>query len=278
MVLKTTRLALAGLALVAAGAAVLGTRTLRDLWRSTQADIREQAAGLVRPDSQLQSVCEEVRRKLPAHLAATRAALKQCGDDLAEQGRRLREEEATARLIDRDLSLLAEAVQTGRGASIHGTVLTPEAAKAEAIRLLGVRKRHEATMASRRRLLETLKKQQCKLQEGLASAEAAAAEFADLARAAQSKVDLLRLAKRAEQVAGTMGINQPLGQAPQGLAELNRRLDQRLQEVDERQRLDNLASRDPYATEARNARDTEELRKLFPPKDGQPQPVEKPER
>ncbi|HUU23304.1 MAG TPA: hypothetical protein VM389_12290, partial [Phycisphaerae bacterium] len=60
--------------------------------------------------------------------------------------------------------------------------------------------------------------------------------------------------------------------------ELNRRLDQRLQEVDERQRLDNLASRDPYATEARNARDTEELRKLFPPKDGQPQPVEKPER
>ena len=268
--LKTTRIGLGALALAAVAAAVLGTGTLRNLWRTTQAELRERAGGAVREDVELRTAIEDARNRLPKHIAASRGALKRCIDELAAATSRLAELEETAKLVGNDLAALAEAAQAGQGTTIRGKALSPAEAKTEAVRVLALHKRHQPAIRSRKALLETLKSQKVKLEQGLAAAEAAAREFSDQAKAAATKVELLRMARRAEEITRSIGSGVALGQAPEGLKALNQRLDVRLEEVDERQRLDRAASEDPYATDGRTASAMEELRKLYPPKDQPP--------
>jgi len=254
-------------AVLAAGASgLIGFKTLKNLAMATQSELQSGASSLVPARIEVQSALEEARDKIPKHLAATRAALKTCRAEISQQGDFLAGEMAAKELLEQDLKTLAAALHAGESVDLRGRTLSVVDAGTEAARLMTIRKRREASIRSRKLILEKLNAQCEKISNQLAAATAAATAFRDEARSVSEKLALLEMSRRAEDLSNSIGSDFPaLGSAPGSLRAISKQLDMKLDEMSERQRLGRMVTDDTYQAEGQRVSVLEELKNLYPP-------------
>jgi len=253
-------------AVIAAGASgLIGFKTIRNLVKATQSELRSGAAALVPARIEVQTALEEAREKIPRHLAVTRAALKSCRGETTRHKQLLAGDLECKKLLEKDLQTLAAALHAGESVELRGRSLSVDDVRAEAARLMGIRKRREASIRHRRLVLERLNDQCEKIAKRLAEAEAAASEFSEQAKSASEKLVLLEMAQRAEALSRSIGDDIPVpGGGTGSLAAINKQLDMKLDEMSQRERLGKMVTDDTYQAEGRRVSVLEQLRNLYP--------------
>jgi len=273
MVFKTrTWLLAVVVALVATGA--LGLTTLKNLWRSAQSELQSRANSMVSEKVEVQAALEKAKDQIPRHLSKTRAALKQCRAESAKQKQLLAADQAAKKLVEKDLAMLAACLHNGQSATLRGRVLSPADVQREAARLMGVRKRRDVSISSRKVALERLQEQCSKIAQRLEQAELAASRFSERAKSASEKLALLAMAKRAEKLSNSLGTDTGLGVPDDSLKAINDRLDLKLDEMAEREKLSRMVTDDSYQAERQEVNVLEELKALYPQTDDTTAPKE----
>jgi phage shock protein A len=260
-VLKVT---MAGVALAIIGLALLGRTLVWQLWESGRTAVQEKAARVVPPEIALDSAVERTKQDLAARVVAVRSAIDTNARHLETQLRLVRELEEGQRLVASDLRTLAPHVLKGEASTLRGRSISKEEAKAMASRLAAKRQDYEKRLAAHRELVDKLRQQQAQLQASLAATEDLVQQFAAKAKSVESKLALVRAAEGLEkmQVETAAASNSPVASS---LDALNRTLDRRLAETQERLRLgDQLTAPDQYQQAVRDADLMAELTRLAP--------------
>jgi len=266
MIRTVVKVAVALAALGGIAGAVVGTGTVKGLFGSARSRLRAEAREYIDPEVEARQTIDELRKALPAKAAAAGGALRRCEEQLAAQTRTVAALAEGLRLIERDLARLAEAVHAGRGLTLRGRRLSPDEARAEAARLMAKKQHREVALRTRRALVESLRGQRDKLRASVREADELMAAFSRKAREAATKAAMLKQARQIEEISRAAGAAPGLGEVSESLAALNRDLDRRLEEADQRQRLDAMIATDTYDAEVETAAALEQLKEQYPPK------------
>lgn len=255
--------AAAGIAALGALATiVLGTSTFINLLGTGRQKIQETAREYIDPQVELEAAVRQAEGKLPKAIVGLRMALSDTEKELASQAKAIGEATEGLRLIEADLKTLAAAIHGNSGCELRGKHLSPEQAAREAARLMQKRKDYQNMVERRTTLVAKIREQKKKMEQELAAAETLAAEFASKARQVEGKIALTKAVERLDSLTKTtrglaVGV-------PANLEQLDRDLDRRLAETEERTKLREGLSTDEYAEAAGQARLLDELKELYP--------------
>ena len=254
--------------LLAVGMALTGPALLGSLYRSAQEQVQQKVREYVDPDVLLREAVSKAESQLPKAIAAIKEAIRDTDQQEGILARTVEEQREGLRLIEQDLERLAAEVQSGAGCELRGNQLSAEQVRAEAVRLMEMKKRYEANMNSRGKLLEKLCRQKQDLQQQLARAEQAMVHLAHKTSQVQSQIALVKSAERIEQVEKNVG-GRTLLATQSSLEQLDRQLQRQWQESRERARMrERLQSGDSYMEAVRERRLLEELGALYPVQGG----------
>jgi chromosome segregation ATPase len=243
--------------------AVFGTDHLRDLLSSGRQALKDETSRFVDDGVVLQREVATAQRELPKVVASLRMALKDSERELTQQGAAVLELRQGIELIDRDLRVLASAVRDGRGVVLRGHDLAADPAQRMAARLLRTRESYNARIAAREQLMARLKANRERIAARLDEAELELRTFNESARDVQAQLALVKAGERVAELQRHIGPASSFD--PSGLDRLSRRLDQRLIEQEEREKLRRgRVTEDPVIRRVRDQGVTAELNRLFP--------------
>ena len=258
---QVSRLRRAALLATAVGLLVLGPTHLTGLFRTGRAKIQAEAENLIDPAEELKAKAEALSQTLPAEMAALKMALRDGERALAAQAGEISTLTQGLALVESDLKELSPAVQAGQACRLRGRTLSAAEAGDEAARLLRKRNNYREMIAGRSALVEKVRRQQAELQRQLARGEAAIAELASRTQSLQSKIALVK-ASEAIEAAKTAADERTFAVVPSSLDELERRLDQRIEEAQQRRSLADGLGADEHLESVRHAGLLAELRKF----------------
>lgn len=242
------------------GAAVLGP-TFLHLVKSWQAKARETANEYVDPAVRLESTVQDTLKILPQEISRLKTARAGCNEEVAAQNKAIADLKEGMRLVEGDLKVLATASQRGEGCQIRGKQYSVAEATEEGGRLLAKLKQYDSDIQGRSLLLAKVQKQARDLDAAITAAEHAARDFSARSQEAVAKVELLRAGERVQAIReSAKGFT--AADSTASLEGLNKDLDRRLQEQEERARMtDNMAAGDPYLDQARQTSVVEDLKR-----------------
>jgi hypothetical protein len=250
-------------ALGAVAAVVLGPWHFRNLVGTGRARLQEQAREFTDPAVELQTLVRNAEKQLPKEIVALRMALDDLGKELTTQATAISETTEGLRLIEADLERLAAAVHSGSACKLRGRHLDPTETAQEAARLMLKRSEYQGLIRRRTALVANLREQRGKFEEELAAAEAILLDFANGVKRVEGKLALVKAMERIQTFKGIT--NSHRTSAPSTLNQLDRDLDRRLAETEERSKLrDGVSAPDTYAEAARQSRLLAELKEIYP--------------
>ncbi len=267
MVKKLCIVVVSLVALGLAGTLVLGPTCFRNLVASGRWRIKEAANAHVPPEVAFESALRQTEETLPRQIANLRMAIKETEKQLEIQTRLQQEETSALAAVTDDLRMLSTAVIAGEvTCNLRGTALSKEAAASEAERLLEKRNQFTAQLETRETIVRGLVETRSKLEGTLKTAEEALVAYKADASRVQARIELVRAQERIEAIQSNLPGDALTGAASlanRQLDELDKRLETRLIEHEERQKLRQGPTSDPHIQTVRKANVAEELRKLF---------------
>lgn len=243
--------------------AVIGRTQLVSLFRTGRARIQAEAEKYVDPAEELDARVQTIAQTLPKKMAALKLAIRDSQKLLSIQANEIATLTQGLALLEKDLQVLGPAVLAGQGCEIRDRALTLEEAREEAARLLRKKSNYRQMIQARTALVEKVRQQQAQLQKQLSHGEAAMAELAARTQNLQSKVALVKSAEAMEAVTPAAG-GRAFNVVPTALDALERRLDERIEESQQRKQLEEGLVADDHLDAVRQQNLLAELRKLNP--------------
>jgi chromosome segregation ATPase len=263
MITRLVRVALLIAILLGVAGVLIGPTMLKNLILSGRRSVEKEAASFVDDEVVLQREIERAGRVLPGTIASLRTSMKDTDDEMADQSEAVSELETGLRLIDGDLRLLADAVRAGQGAVVRGHDLSPDEAKRMAAKLLRTRESYLRRVAARKELIARLKTNREEITAELQAAQAASRSYKNKVKDIESRIALVKAGERLSRLREHTRSAASLD--PGGLDRLSRRLDERLVELAESDKLrTGRLARDPILQRVRDKDVAEELSRLFP--------------
>ena len=224
--------------------------------------IQETAREYTDPQVELDAAVQQAEKQLPKAIVGLRMAVADTEKELAIQAKAIGQATEGLKLIEADLKMLAAAVHGSRGCELRGKDLTQAQATREAARLMEKRNEYRDTLERRTALVAKVREQKTKMEQELVAAETLAANFSSKARQVEGKIALAKAIQRLDSLTKTTRGLATSG--PANLEQLDRDLDRRLAETEERTKLREGVSSDEYADVASQASLVEELKELYP--------------
>lgn len=277
MVKRTVVAAATILVAMLVGTAIVGPVTVWNLVTTGRRHVDQAVSEYVAPEVALQSALRRAEKELPQRIAELRSTQSSTARQLAVQTRLVGEDRQALALVEDDLRVLAQAVLDERTElEVRGGKFgTAQEIRSEAGRLMRKRDQLAEQLEVRESVVQGLVKTRAQLAQQLQTARDAVAGYqADVSRV-EGRIELLKAGQRLESLRTALHADGLVSEAVSSeLSQLDRRLQAKLLEQEERECLRGGLSKDSHREAVRAGQLVEECRKFVQSAGGDKEPQE----